>query len=63
MPSMVSELLYYKMGRIDEAIDYYKRALEIDPSKCRGLFQSWYGSCGQRQFDEAVSLYNKALQI
>ncbi len=51
------------LGRYDEAIRYYDKALEIDPE----YVYAWNGKgCALdylRRYDEAIRCYDKALEI
>ena len=50
-------------GRIDQAIDYYRKAIELDPG-----FAMAHNNLGamlknRGQFDEAIAEYRKALEV
>jgi tetratricopeptide (TPR) repeat protein len=51
-------------GEHDQAIPYYNKAIEINPSFANAYFSRGVAFAeGKGQFDEAISDYNKALEI
>ena len=51
-------------GEHDQAIPYYNKAIEINPSFANAYFSRGVAFFeGKGQFDEAISDYNKALEI
>ncbi len=62
-------IVYHGLGKVEEAIEYYKKALEIArETKDRRAEGTWLGNLGRahnalRKMEEAIEYYKKALQI
>jgi tetratricopeptide (TPR) repeat protein len=54
---------YYKIGKIDEAIGCYKRAIEIESHDPNVYSNLGMALVAKGKFDQAISFYNKALQL
>jgi protein O-GlcNAc transferase len=52
----------HKKGRLDEAILYYQKALQHNPSAALTFYMLGMAFHGKHQIDEAVRYYQKALQ-
>ena len=53
----------YKEGRIEEAMQHYQKALQIDPNYVEALNNLGIALAAEGRFDEAIENYHKALQI
>jgi tetratricopeptide (TPR) repeat protein len=51
------------LGRFEEALRLARRAVELDPLKCRELGEPWGDQVLGRQVDEAVADLKKALEL
>ena len=56
-------LHYIDLGRYDEAIQYYDKALQIDPNDTVALNNKGVALSDLDRYDEAIQNYDKALQI
>ncbi|KAI8890649.1 hypothetical protein K501DRAFT_281638 [Backusella circina FSU 941] len=54
---------YIKQNRIQEAMDYYKRALDMDPKYADGWFHVAEGLVQQRKLQDAAVQLEKALKL
>nr|2AVP_A Chain A, synthetic consensus TPR protein [Methanothrix harundinacea 6Ac] len=54
---------YYKQGDYDEAIEYYQKALELDPRSAEAWYNLGNAYYKQGDYDEAIEYYQKALEL
>lgn len=55
--------IYYKQNKLDDAIEYYRKTLEIDKNSIKTYINlaAIYGNKGN--YEEAIYLYNKAIKL
>ena len=53
----------YGHGKVDEAMEYYRKALSINPNYEDSLNNLGYCLAAQKKYDEAISYYEKALRV
>ena len=61
---------YYNLGvvihekrQLDEAITYYKKAIQIDPNLTDAYYNLGIALQEEEQFEEAITYYQKALRL
>lgn len=54
---------FYKQQKYDEAIQYYDKALEIDPTDSGALNNKAIALKNLQKYDEALGYYDKALAV
>jgi tetratricopeptide (TPR) repeat protein len=59
----LADFHYVKLGRIDEALQIYIKALEIDPTDIETLFILGHICVSLEKFDEARVFYNRVLEL
>ncbi|MGA2243313.1 MAG: tetratricopeptide repeat protein, partial [Verrucomicrobiota bacterium] len=53
----------YNEGHIEEAMEHYHKAIQINPNNCETLINLGIAFAAQGQFNEAIAHYQRALQI
>ena len=66
MPTTIEELIkqgceYYQDKEYKESLNYYNKALEIDPSHTEVLYQKGQCFYGFGKYEEAIEDYEKIL--
>ena len=54
---------YINLGKYDEAIQYYDKALQVDPNYTDALNNKGDALYDLDKYDEAIQIFDKALQI
>jgi tetratricopeptide (TPR) repeat protein len=56
-------VLLRNQGRIEEAMEHYHKAIQLNPNYSESLNNLGYALAGKGRFDEAIENYRKAIQI
>ena len=56
-------VLLGNQGRIEEAMEHYHKAIQLNPNYSESLNNLGYALAGKGRFDEAIENYRKAIQI
>jgi len=56
-------MLPITMGKYNEALQYFNKALELDPNYVKALAGKGYTLDRLKEYDEALKCYDKALKI
>jgi tetratricopeptide (TPR) repeat protein len=54
---------YARAGRLNEAVDNYRKSVQIHPGNAEGQFNLGFALASQRNFSEAIQHYTEALSI
>ncbi len=54
---------FYHEGRMEEAMEHYRKAIQIDPNDYATMNNLGIALAAQGQFDEAIETYRQAVQI
>ena len=55
--------LLYDQGRMEEAMEHYRKAVQTDPNNCEALNNLGIALAAQGQFDEAIKDFRQAIRI
>jgi Flp pilus assembly protein TadD len=55
--------LLYDQGHIEEAMEHYRKAIQLDPNNCEDLNNLGLTLVARGQFDEAIKYYYQAIQF
>ena len=54
---------YAKSGRYNEALDYFNKALELNPNFAGAYFNKGLAYGHKRKFDQAINNFTRAIEI
>jgi Flp pilus assembly protein TadD len=55
--------LLYDQGHMEEAMEYYRKAIQIDPNNCEAFINLGIAFAARGESDKAIESYRRAIQI